>query len=217
MIARALIVILAVLNLGVAAWWLLRPAPGPAAPPAPVPGVPVLELVHSHAGTAPPGVAADDPATPLVCLRSAAVGERAAAEALRAQLAPLLRAAELDEEPGTAEIYRVLLPPAADLAAAEEAVRRVQAAGFSDVLVLRQGGDANAVALGSYRNRDTAQRRVDALHQAGFPARLRASGKGQPPRWRLLLATTQPEQVRDQLPGASAIPCTVLDRLDDGI
>ena len=68
---------------------------------------------------------------------------------------------------------------------------------------------------------DPAQQALEALadpalHQAGFPARLRAGGNGQPARWRLRLATTQPEQVRSRLPGASAIPCTVLDRLGDG-
>lgn len=232
MIARLLIVVLAVLNLGVAAWWLLRAEPEPAPPPAPAPGIAVLELVHTHArgsrpdGTSAPvptpvpgaaGVTATQPApAALLCLRSGLFADRAAATALQAELAPLLRASELDEEPGAAEIYQVLLPPAADRQAAEETVRKVQAAGFSDVLALRQGADANAVALGSYRNRDTAQRRVDALRQAGFPARLRGSDQGQPSRWRLLLATAHPEQVRSRVAGASVIDCARLEGLGVG-
>lgn len=225
MIARLLIVVLAVLNLGVAAWWLLRAEPAPAPPPAPAPGIAVLELVHTHARGSQPegapmaasaavaeaaGTAEARRAPAPVCLRSDLFDDRATAAALQAGLAPLLRASELHEEPGTAGPYQVLLPPAADRQAADEAVRKVQAAGFNDVLALRQGADANAVALGSYRNRDSAQRRVEALREAGFPAQLRGGDRGRSSRWRLLLATDHADQVRGRVAGASVIDCARL-------
>ena len=39
MLTRALIVVLAILNVGVASWWLLRSEPAPATPPQPATGV----------------------------------------------------------------------------------------------------------------------------------------------------------------------------------
>ncbi len=63
MFTRSLIVLLLVLNLGVAAWWSLRPAP--AAPPAPAQpeGVPRLQLV-GEAGSPPTPHPAPAPAPP---------------------------------------------------------------------------------------------------------------------------------------------------------
>lgn len=57
--ARALLVLLVMLNFGLATWWLLRPGPPPAAAWAPPAGVPPLQLL----GEAPP-VAATGPASP---------------------------------------------------------------------------------------------------------------------------------------------------------
>jgi len=67
MIVRALIVLLAVLNLGVATWWLLRPEPSAPAVPQPPAGVATLELVRtldpgSRPAPAPVPAAASAPA-----------------------------------------------------------------------------------------------------------------------------------------------------------
>ncbi|PTT63317.1 SPOR domain-containing protein, partial [Stenotrophomonas sp. HMWF003] len=52
MLTRALIVVLAILNLGVALWWMLRGEPAPAPPP-PTTGVAQLQLLPAGAAPAP--------------------------------------------------------------------------------------------------------------------------------------------------------------------
>lgn len=227
MIVRALIVLLAVLNLGVATWWLLRPEPSAPAVPQPPAGVATLELVRTldpgsrpapapvpAATSAPapaPGtaLAAPVPAAPAtVCLRTGPFAGRDEAAALQSRLGALLQRSRLEEDAGEAEMYRVLLPPVASREAAQATVARLQEAGFNDVLVLQQGAEANAVALGTFRNRDMAERRVAAMQQLGFPAELREMGRGQPPRWWLLLATTEEAKVRQVAGDARAINCS---------
>lgn len=222
MIARALIVILAVLNLGVAAWWLLQPKADAAPAPSLARGVAPLEIVHTHAaasaamegGAQPPPAAPPAPAAAApemapapVCLRAGPFASRAEAAALQSALAGLASRVAVEEARGEPTLYRVILPPSPDRAVAEELLRRVQAAGFSDVMLLRQGEDANAVALGSYRNRDTAEARVQALRQAGFPAQLREGASRGASRWWLRLATAQPDGVRAKAPAARDAPC----------
>ncbi len=55
--ARALLVLLVMLNFGVATWWLLSPGPSPAAPWKPPEGVPRLQLLAE----APPRAASTEP------------------------------------------------------------------------------------------------------------------------------------------------------------
>ena len=146
MLTRSLIVLLVVLNLGVAAWWLLHDDAGPA---------PLLQ---------PAGV-------PRLQLRAEAQPVRAPApREARAALPPVTTTACTGEE-GSAAGWRVFLPPQASVAEADAAASRIAGAGFSDYLVLREGAEANAIALGRYGTREAAQRRTAALQAAGFAAR----------------------------------------------
>lgn len=177
MLIRATIVLLAVLNLGVAAWWLWRPLPVADAIEQPV-GVPRLVLLEEI-----PPVASVPPAAP----RATPVEPRAAEPQPPAretrQTVPAPGPEPIDSEPlageprcegataGEARGWRVYLPPAADLAAAEATAARIAAAGFGDYLVLRDGESANGIALGMYSTEASAQRRGAALRAAGFAAR----------------------------------------------
>jgi ATP phosphoribosyltransferase regulatory subunit HisZ len=49
--------------------------------------------------------------------------------------------------------------------------QRIAAAGFSDFLIVRDGSEANAIALGRYGSEDGARRRAAALVAAGFDAK----------------------------------------------
>lgn len=225
MFVRALIVVLVALNLGVAAWWLSRPEAAEAPPPVSTRGGVELELLPAttEAPRSAPALAAAEPASPpaepapaapaapapLACLRLGPFPDRAAAEVARAGLGALLREAVLDEEAGAATGYRVLLPPAPDRAQAQATARRIAAAGFEDFIVLSKGEEANAIALGAYRNRDTAERRIASLRAAGFPAELRAQGGGAS-RWWLQGATRDPAQVRSTFPAARDIDCATI-------
>ena len=150
MLIRATIVLLLVLNLGVAAWWVLHDAPP--APVVPQPsGVPRLQLLDES------NQAGDDEAPASEAPTATATAVAASAGACRGPAAA-----------GTN--WRVYLADLASPEAAQAMAARIGAAGFTDFLVMREG-DANSIALGLFSTLDGAQRRVDALQAAGFPAR----------------------------------------------
>lgn len=161
MLIRAAIVLLLVLNLGAAAWWLLHSAPAPAVSAQPI-GAPRLQLLTEAAPpVAAPAKPAPPPAAPNIASTPAAPSAPAAASASTDCVGP----------DASADGWRVQLPRLPDVAAAEAMAARIGAAGFSDYLVIQGGDDANAIALGRYATRDAAQRRTAALRAAGFPAR----------------------------------------------
>lgn len=276
MLTRALIVVLAILNLGVACWWLLRDAPQPPAPvPQPagvaelrwVPGgvdanaaaeataaaptVPLMErepaaktaVAATPAPAATPAkpeatsVAAaakpvtppaptptpapEKPATPPAapepprCIALGPFADRAAATAAQGKTGTGLSQVRLREQPaasGSAR-YRVMLPAAANREEAQATVKRIVAAGLSDYYIISQGEEANAVALGQYRNREGAERRMAAVQAAGFQPRLVASGDAG--QWWLegqLAAGTQPAQAQQRSGAAQSrsLECTRL-------
>ena len=198
MLIRATIVLLAVLNLGVLAWWLWRPAPVQPVIEQPV-GVPRLVLLEEIESPATPSEPAPRnvpsapaeaeavPRAPAAAAAPQSDGARGAASAgvEPQQEAPRDRqAAPADEDlplagaprcegadDGPARGWRVYLPPAADLAAAEATARAIGEAGFSDYLVVRDGDSANGIALGMYSTEAAAQRRSSALRDKGFAAR----------------------------------------------
>lgn len=222
MLIRALIVVLAILNAGVALWWWRSPPVSDAPVPAmsPPDGVPVLQLraeqpelpapaadpAADTAATAPapaaakPAVAvaaaaepapvtatasAEPPAPPAVCVSLGPFAERALLDQARTRAGAMFQAArprELAAASGGNASYRVMLPPAASREAAQATVKRIVAAGISDYFIIGQGDLANAVALGQFRNRDGAQRRLDQLQEAGFPAQI-VSSEAAASRW----------------------------------
>ncbi|HHA2714743.1 TPA: SPOR domain-containing protein, partial [Stenotrophomonas maltophilia] len=127
----------------------------------------------------------------------------------------LLSQVRLREQPaasGSAR-YRVMLPAAANREEAQATVKRIVAAGLSDYYIISQGEEANAVALGQYRNREGAERRMAAVQAAGFQPRLVASGDAG--QWWLegqLAAGTQPAQAQQRSGAAQSrsLECTRL-------
>ena len=218
MLIRALIVLLIVLNLGVAAWWISRPAmQAPVLPEQPA-GVARLQLLAESRATAkaiPPApvpAAATVPATPEAkSVPSPAVATVAAATAAVAQCfsvgpfandaAATTAAARITaqttrvrprEVPGQrASGYNVLLPPLPDREAAQALAQRIGAAGFDDYLVVNGGEQANGIALGRYRSREGAERRQAALKAAGFAAQVQVIGNEGPSKWWLDIAAAE--------------------------
>ncbi|CAN4280669.1 SPOR domain-containing protein [Pseudoxanthomonas sp. LjRoot125] len=187
MLIRALIVLLVVLNLGAAAWWLTRPAPAPEPPPALPAGVARLQLVGEEAPAAPlPASPAPTlvPPAPAVCFSLGPFTSEAAAIQARDALGADLLRSRLREAPGaSASGYQVVMPPAASLEEAQATAARIGAAGFDDFLVVRQGDQANGIALGRYRSRDAAERRIAELQAGGFTAQLQPVGRAGPSLW----------------------------------
>ncbi len=207
MLIRALIVLLIVLNLGAAAWWISRPEPLPAALPAQPAGVPRLQLL-SESGkaaavlpqaptssamapiVAPPAAAlVAEPATPTQCFSVGPFADQAAAKSAAARLGSQARRSNPREIPGkAAQGYNVVLPPQADREAAQVLAQRIGAAGFDDYLVVNSGAQTNGIALGRYRSREGAERRQSALRAAGFDAQLQPLGNEGAAQWWLDVA-----------------------------
>lgn len=276
MLTRALIVVLAILNLGVATWWLLRdeparaplpppptgvaelrwlpggtdaavaaqasaaaptealvereaaPATAVAAAPAPAAATPIASSKPAEPVKAPEPVAAiakpaptpvaekpAAPAAPPRCLALGPFADRAAATAAQGRAGNLLIQVRLREQPaasGSAR-YRVLLPAAATRDDAQATVKRIVAAGLSDYYIISQGEETNAIALGQYRNREGAERRMAAVQAAGFQPRLVASGDAG--QWWLegqLAAAAEPAQAQQRSGAAQqrSLECTRL-------
>ncbi len=254
MLTRALIVVLAILNVGVALWWMLRGDAAPAPPAAPPTGVAQLQLLDTPKAAAPAGApaeapvaagaaltdatpaatngakkpasevapgsarppappatapaqtasvaaaptaapAAPTPATPppapaptpgpLQCISLGPFADRDTAMAAQSKAGALVQRSRLREtaRPGASSTYRVMMPAAASREEAQATVKRIAAAGISDYYIMAQGEDANAIALGQYRSREGAERRLAALSAAGFSARLVGGSQGSAQWW----------------------------------
>lgn len=212
MYVRALIVVLAILNTGVALWWGLRPSPPPPLPPSAPSGVASLQLIAparadaaasaaaqtaapepaaapAPASAAPAAAAAKTvaaavkPASELRCLSFGPYPSRDGAEATRMVAGPLLSDARVHEVPGAdARSFRVMLAAVGNREQAQALVARIKAAGIGDYYVIGQG-DNNDIALGQYRNREGAERRQSELAAKGFSAAVLPSGGSGQSRW----------------------------------
>ena len=203
MLLRATIVILVMLNLGAAAWWLLRPVVASAASAQAVaadgPGLRLVgEPIAASATAAAP--AASLPATPPVqaeaasavaaasttevCLRFGPFAETAARDTARAALSAAgVSAVTRDSPARSARGWKVAMPA---LASREEAVamaERIKAAGISDLYVMNEGADANSIALGRFGSEDAARRREAELRGKGFAAQATALGDTPAQAW----------------------------------
>ena len=195
MFARALIVLLLVLNAGVAAWWAVRPVPQPAAAAQPE-GVARLQLLSEvplqarpkpRAPIAPqaPPVATTAPAAAAgaQCFSFGPYADAAAASAARTRLQPLVQRIAQRTQAAPARAWRVYLPRLPTLDAAQAMAQRIAVAGFSDYLVLREGAEANSIALGRYSSEGAARDRAATLVAAGFPARAEPLPDGAAATW----------------------------------
>lgn len=193
MIARALLVLLLVLNVGVATWWATRTPPTAAPPMQPPRGVAWLQLVDQTPGevapvttpavasqpaaAASPAAAVAGATTAAQCFSFGPYTSDQAAAAAQVRLQPLTQRIVLrGQGRGAARGWRVMLPALASPEEAAATVQRIAAAGIDDYFLVREGSEANSIALGRYGNETAARRRVDALVAAGFPARAEALG-----------------------------------------
>ncbi len=188
MFARALIVLLLVLNAGVATWWVVRPSAQPDTPATSPAGVPRLQLLHEAIAPVPNHpVVASTKVTEFPAIASDAVAEHqchtfgpfkdmGALNSARAALLP--RVFQLQVRPVTASGHgwRVWLPSLPDHDAAQAMAARIAAAGFKDYYIVGKGDEANSIALGRFDNEAAARRQQSALVSAGIPAQADAVG-----------------------------------------
>jgi hypothetical protein len=210
MLTRALIVMLVVLNLGVAAWWIWRPDPAAQAETAATPsGIARLQLLQERKDLASrlrsrpaPAAAIDTAATTPAdetppsadrCFRFGPFADDAALATARTALQP--RVARLRTQSirsDSAAGWRVIVPPAADREAANALAERIKQAGFPDLYVVGEGAGANSIVLGQFSNEDRARQHAARLQDAGFAAEAQPLGEAKPPeRWVLVAATAE--------------------------
>ena len=180
MILRALIVLLVVINLGIAAWWATR-APAPPSPVTEAPaGVPRLQLLREAPRPPAPRAAAVTPplagAEPTQCFSFGPYPTPAALRRAHARVQPEVSLARVREVAGRASGWRVFIPPMPTRIEAQAQVEKMRAAGIEDLLVMSEGSDANGIALGRYRSEEAAKRRQAGLQAAGFTAQLAPLG-----------------------------------------
>jgi hypothetical protein len=187
MLTRALIVLLIVLNLGVAAWWALRPAPRAVADTA-LAGVPKLRLAGEGASATPVAtpVSAPVPATtsaiPPVeiakqdaapqCFRFGPFADAASADAAAAKLRASVQKAKTTATTSGGKDWAAWLPPFADMTTAQAKALEIAGAGIKDYYVVAEGAQANAIMLGRYGSEDNARRRVAQLRGKGIEAQV---------------------------------------------
>jgi hypothetical protein len=199
MLTRALIVLLIVLNLGVAAWWALRPSPRIVADNA-LAGVPKLQLASERKPASPvaaPAPVAPAPATattPAVadaakrdaspeCFRFGPFADAASADAAAAKLRASVQKAVPRTTTSGGKGWTVWLPPFADMTSAQAKALEIAGAGIKDYYVVAEGPQANAIMLGLYGSEDNAQRRIAELRARGFEAQVRASQDAKTQSW----------------------------------
>lgn len=185
MLARALIVLLAVANLGVALWWALQPAPSAHRPVAVEEDADVPRL-HLLDDAPTPRPQASPSATQAPALRCFSFGpfDAAGSARVRAHLQPRVDTLQLRaDDPAAVRGWRVWLPSQPDRAAANALAARIAAAGFKDLFVMPDGGEPNAIALGRFASEAPAQQRAQALQAAGFPAQAEPLLPAAAPRW----------------------------------
>lgn len=194
MLLRAAIVVLLVLNIGVAAWWLSGAKTAPERPSTPIgSGVPRLRLV-GEAGPQPafaapaatPVAAATEVEPPAgarpaqaVCLRFGPFADATARDAVR----PMVTAASSEVMPRDipampARGWKVHIPPFASREEAQAMGERIKAAGITDWYLLNEGAQANGIALGRYGGEAAARRREAELKAKGIPAQAAPLGEG---------------------------------------
>lgn len=189
MLPRALIVLLACMNLGVALWWgLHRDAPPPPLPPLD-PGVGSLVLLSERPAT-PVSDAAElsvDP-EPLsagsVCLSVGPFEDAPSLQAAMNTLLPRVERIQFREVRATVlRGYRVALPPAASRADAQVIARALSTRGITDFYVITAGDQVNSIALGTYKDLPNATQRRDAIAALGYAPAVEPRMEDAPQWW----------------------------------
>ncbi|MEL4893580.1 SPOR domain-containing protein [Xanthomonas protegens] len=174
MLVRALLVVLTILNLGVAVWWAMQPPTPPAVPMPAVPaGVATLQLVNE----APAPAAA--PPTPAAAPADAQDSAVAADPADSVQAPASAPAAPTSVAPEIAPT-----PPAAAPAPVP-----AQAQAQAELAATPAADAAVCLSVGPYPDRDAAQAAVAALAPGALRPRLREAADGDATSFRVILPT----------------------------
>jgi hypothetical protein len=177
---RALIVLMACMNLGVAIWWASHREPVTKPLPASDVGVASLTLL-SEAPRAPVtdveelSTEPEQLAAGAVCLSLGPFTKAADMRRAMNILLPHVERIQFREVPGLAvRGYRVFLPAAASRAQAQEIAGTLAARGVTDYYVVTAGAQQNTNTLGLFRYRENADKSSAKCSALGYNAAVEA-------------------------------------------
>lgn len=193
MLARIVVLVLLVMNLGVGLWWWLRPASAPVPIMATDAGVPGLQLLTERAlanPTTPDEAEAVGPPQPLAaaeareCLQIGPWVTQVDVRRALNVLTPVVNRLQFRE---TREVirrgYRVFLPSPGSREQALASARELSASGLSDYYVVTAGDDQNSISLGLFRDQNNANARLRQVLAQGFEARMEPRNDELPQYW----------------------------------
>ena len=218
MLLRALVLLLACMNLGVAAWWGAHREAAVRPLSAGEPDIASLTLLsETDPASLRPANAQESAATELgpdaVC-QSLGPFETSASlrEAMDRLLPKVARIQYREVEAMALHGYRVFVPAAANRGQAQETARALSRRGVTDYYVVTAGDQVNTVSLGIFRELGNASKRRDEVAALGFNAMVEP--RTEPVRqWWIDLAATPGFDWQVALGGAGALkvvaaPCS---------
>lgn len=219
MLARVLVLSLLLMNLGVAAWWWLRPAPVESRPPAAEPGVPPLALLSEveNAGLvadAPERVGTPDPVGGSPGQRCLRIGPFLTQADLRRAIGALTPAVDRiqfrESRVLTNRGFWVFLPAQETREAALATARELSARGLRDYYVVTAGDRENTISLGLFRDQPNALARQKEVQALGFAPELQERREETPNYW-IELAAAQDMDWRASLGGYAGVEGQPID------
>jgi hypothetical protein len=205
-VLRAIILLLACMNLGVGAWWALHREPPLPRLPATERGIATIRLL-SEAETPPAAQAVDElnaaPDSLAAATTCQSLGPFQTPADLRHAmnlLMPQVARIQFREVAATAvRGYRVYLPAAGSRAAALQTARELAARGITDYYVVTAGDQQDTVSLGVFRDLENAKQRHDQIAALGYNTIMEPRTEDVP-QWWIDIATVGDFDWRSQLP-----------------
>jgi hypothetical protein len=194
MVARAFLLSLLLMNLGVAAWWALRTPPSDPLPPrtdAAVPGMRLLSEVEADtAGSLVDNEERDGAPEPVGgsddqrCLQVGPFLTQADLRRAMGALTPSVNRIQYRESRVLAKRgHWVYLPAQGTREAALKSARELSARGLRDYYVVTAGDQENTISLGLFRDLANAEQRRDEVIALGFTPELRERNEEVPNYW----------------------------------
>lgn len=218
MLARAVLVSLLLMNLGVAAWWGLRRPPPEPRPPATDAAIPPLRLLAENEAAdsgllsaAAESVGQPPPAGGLPdqqCLQIGPFLTQADLRRALGALTPVANRIQFRENRVVANRgFWVYLPAQGTREAALAAARELSARGLRDYYVVTAGDQENTISLGLFRDRGNAEGRQREVQALGFAPQLSERTEEIPNYW-IELAAAEGLDWRVQLGGYAGVDAT---------
>lgn len=216
MLPRVLVLLLLLMNVGVGAWWFLRPEHEPRRFAPTEPAVPGLELLSEHETRGVVGELAEAPqpiapSADAVCERIGPFLTQADLRRAVGALTPVVQRIQFRETRALARRgYWVYMPAQPTRDAALATARELAAQGLRDYYVVTAGDRQNTISLGLFRELANARQRQADVRAMGFGAELGERTEEIPQYW-VDIAADPRFDWRAQLGGYAGVDSSRID------